>query len=72
MLGPLHCCSGTAVELRTDWNAPEFAKKILVKHEHEAERCAGCQTQHNMKKPPHPPPSSQDLRLNYVSLLLKH
>lgn len=43
---PLHCCSGTAVELRTDKNPPEFAEKTtLVKHEHEAERYAGCQTQ---------------------------
>lgn len=65
MLVPLHCCSGTAVELRTDKNPPEFAEKtILVKHEHEAERYAGCQTQHNKEKGP---PSSQDPRLNYVS-----
>lgn len=56
MLVPLHCCSGTAVELQTDKNPPEFAKKAIhVEHEQEAQHYAGCQTQHNMKKGSTPP-----------------
>lgn len=56
------CTAVLALQLnseRTRIHLNSLKRRFFVKHEHEAERYAGCQTQHNKEKAP-PVPKTRD------------